>query len=241
MTAKAAEALDLTKTEQGTASPKEVTNKTNKEEKILMKRVLKFGLYGLLIMLFLVGCAKQPQENIDAAKKAVDEGKAAGSDKYLPADAKKVNDSLAAALNEVKTQDDKFSLFRNYDKAKEMLAQAKSDAEKVKADIAVKKEEAKKNAMAGQEAVVSSLKEAKALLARAPMGKGSRADVEALKGDLKGIEDGLPELQQLIDKEDYLAANDKAKAMKEKADGIANQVKEAMSKVKVKKGAKGRK
>ena len=204
-----------------------------------MKSVLKFGLYGLLIMLFLVGCAKQPQESIDAAKKAVDEGKTAGSEKYVPAEAKKVNDSLAAALNEIKTQDDKFSLFRNYDKSKEMLAQVKSEADKLKSDVAAKKEEAKKNALAGQEEAAASLKEAKALLAKAPMGKGSRADVEALKGDLKGIEDGLPELQQLIDKEDYLAANDKAKALKEKADGIANQVKEAMSKVKPKKGAKG--
>ncbi len=204
-----------------------------------MKRVLKFGFYGLLIMLFLAGCAKQPQESIDAAKKAVEEGKAAGSEKYVPADAKKVNDNLAAALNEIKTQDEKFSLFRNYDKAKEMLAQVKGEADKVKSDIAAKKEEAKKNALAGQEAAASALKEAKALLAKAPMGKGSRADVEALKGDLKGIEDGLPELQQLIDKEDYPAAIDKAKAMKEKAEGVANQVKEAMSKVKGKKGGKG--
>jgi hypothetical protein len=204
-----------------------------------MKRVLKFGFYGLLIMLFLVGCAKQPQESIDAAKKAVDEGKTAGSEKYVPAEAKKVNDSLAAALNEIKTQDDKFSLFRNYDKSKEMLAQVKSEADKLKSDVAAKKEEAKKNALAGQEEAAASLKEAKALLAKAPAGKGSKADVEALKGDLKGIEDGLPELQQLIDKEDYLAAIDKAKAMKEKADGVANQVKEAMSKVKGKKGGKG--
>jgi hypothetical protein len=204
-----------------------------------MKRVLKFGFYGLLVMLFLVGCAKQPKENIDAAQKAIEEGKAAGSEKYSPVDAKKVNENLAAALNEIKAQEDKFSLLRNYDKAKEMLAKVKSDAEKVKVDIAAKKEEAKKNALAGQEMALSSVKEAKALLAKAPMGKGARADIEALKGDLKGIEDGLPELQQLIDKEDYLAASDKAKAMTEKADGVANQVKEAMSKVKGKKGGKG--
>lgn len=204
-----------------------------------MKKVWKSGFYGLLIMLFLVGCAKQPQENIDAAKKAVEEGKTAGTEKYVPAEAKKVNDNLAAALNEIKAQDDKFSLFRNYDKAKEMLAQVKSEADKLKTDVAAKKEEAKKNAQAGQEAAASALKEAKALLAKAPAGKGSRADIEALKGDLKGVEDGLPELQQLIDKEDYLAAIDKAKAMKEKADGVANQVKEAMSKVKGKKGGKG--
>jgi hypothetical protein len=117
-----------------------------------------------------------------------------------------------------------------------MLAQVKADAEKVKTDVPSKKEEAKKNALAGQEAARASVKEAKALLAKAPMGKGARADIEALKGDLKGLEDSVPELQQLIDKEDYVVATDKAKAIKEKADGVSNQIKEAMQKVKGKKG-----
>ena len=200
-----------------------------------MKR-LKYFTFGLLVMFILAGCAKQPTEDINAAQKAVEDAKAAGSAKYTPEDAKKVDDSLTAALNEVKAEDGKFALTRNYGKAKQMLAQAKTDAEKVKTDIPSKKEEAKKNALAGQEAVRASVKEAKALLAKAPMGKGARADIEALKGDLKGLEDSVPELQQLIDKEDYVVATDKAKAIKEKADGVSNQIKEAMQKVKGKKG-----
>lgn len=201
-----------------------------------MKRLLKYFAYALLVMFILVGCAKQPTEDINAAQKAVEDAKAAGSAKYMPEETKKVDDNLAAALNEIKAQDSKFALSRNYDKAKQMLAQAKADAEKVKTDVPSKKEEAKKNALAGQEAARASVKEAKALLAKAPMGKGARADIEALKGDIKGLEDSVPELQQLIEKEDYVAAIDKAKAIKEKADGVSNQIKEAMQKVKGKKG-----
>jgi hypothetical protein len=197
-----------------------------------MKRLLKYFTYGLLVMFILVGCTKQPSEDINAAQKAVEDLKATGAEKYIPEDTKKVDDSLAAALNEIKAQDGKFALSRNYDKAKQMLAQVKADAEKVKVDIAAKKEEAKKNALAGQQAARASVKEAKALLAKAPMGKGARADIEALKGDIKGLEDSVPELQQLIDKEDYAVATDKAKAIKEKADGVSNQIKEAMKKVK---------
>ncbi|MEI9478156.1 MAG: hypothetical protein WCO26_16485 [Deltaproteobacteria bacterium] len=193
---------------------------------------LTFFTYGLLVMFILVGCAKQPSEDMNAAQKAVEDLKATGAEKYIPGDTKKVDDGLAAAMNEIKAQDGKFALTRNYEKAKQMLAQVKADSEKVKADIAAKKEEAKKNALAGQEAAGASVKEARALLAKAPKGKGARADIEAMKGDIKGLEDSVPELQQLIDKEDYAMAMDKAKAIKEKADGVSNQIKEAMKKVK---------
>lgn len=203
-----------------------------------MKGVARYFTLGLVMLFILAGCAKQPTMEIDSAKKAGEEAKAAGSERYLPEDTKKVDDSLTAALDEVKAQDEKFALFRNYEKAKQMLAQAKADAEKVKADTAAKKEEAKKNAIAGLEAAKAAIEESKALLAKAPMGKGAKADIEAMKGDIKGLEDSLPELQGLIDKEDYLTAIDKAKVIKEKAEGVSSQVKAAMEKVKAKKGGK---
>lgn len=203
-----------------------------------MKSVARYFTLGLVMLFILAGCAKQPTMEMNEAQKAVGEAKAAGSERYLPEDTKKVDDSLTAALDEVKAQDEKFALFRNYEKAKQMLAQVKVDAEKVKADTAAKKEEAKKNAIAGQGAAKAAIEEAKALLAKAPMGKGAKADIEAMKGDIKGLEDSLPELQQLIDKEDYLTAIDKAKVIKDKADGVSSQVKAAMEKVKAKKGGK---
>ena len=197
-----------------------------------MKKLSKYFVCGLLVVFVLAGCAKQPTDDMNAAQKALEDLKAAGGEKYIPEESKKVADTLAAAQEEIKTQDGKFFMTRNYDKAKQMLAQAIADSEKVKGDVAAKKEEAKTNALAAQEAATASVKEAAALLAKAPMGKGSRADIEALKGDLKGLEDGLPELQQLIGQEDYLAVIDKAKAIQEKADAVSNQVREAMQKVK---------
>ena len=200
-----------------------------------MRGQLKYLTLGLLVLFVLAGCAKQPTEDMAAAQKAVEAAKAAGGEKYMPEETKKLGDSLAAAQDEIKTQDGKFFLTRSYDKAKQMLAQLKADADKVAAEVPKKKEEAKNNALAAQEAVMASIKEAKALLAKAPGGKGARADIQALKGDIKGLEDSLPELQQLIDKEDYMVAADKAKAIQEKAEAVSNQIKEAMQKVKGKK------
>lgn len=200
-----------------------------------MRSPWKYLALGMLVLALLAGCAKQPTEELTAAQKAIEDAKAAGSAKYLPDETKKLEEALAAAQNEIKTQADKFFITRSYDKAKQMLAQVKTDAEKVKGDVAAKKEEAKKNALAEQEAASAAVKEAKALLAKAPKGKGAKADIEAMKADIKAVEDGLPEIQQLIEKEDYLVALDKAKAAKEKATGVANQIKEAMEKVKGKK------
>lgn len=207
-----------------------------------MKRLRLFRCftYGILIMAILTGCAKSPTQEIDGAKKAVEAAKAAGSEKYLPEEAKKVDSSLSAALDEIKTQDSRFALLRSYDKAKQMLATVKTDTEKLKADTAVKKEDAKKNAIAGQEEAKKAIGDARVLLAKAPKGKGTAADIAAMKADIKGLEDSLPEIQQLIDKEDYLAAIDKAKGIKEKAGSISNQVQEALAKVKAKKVKKGK-
>jgi len=76
--------------------------------------------------------------------------------------------------------------------------------------------------------------EAKNLLAKAPKGKGTAADIEALKGDVKGIDDAFAEIQGLIDKEDYAAAVTKANAVKEKAAAVAAQVTAALEKAKKK-------
>lgn len=205
-----------------------------------MKRLLNYFTYTILIMVILAGCAKSPTQEIDGVKKAVEAAKAGGGEKYLPEETKKVDSNLSAALDEIKTQDSKFALFRNYDKAKQMLADVKTNTEKVKTDTAVKKEEAKNSAIAGQEEAKKAIKEAKALLGKAPKGKGTAADIAAMKADIKGLEDFLPEIQQLIDKEDYLAAIDKAKGIKEKAGSISNQVQEALAKVKAKKVKKGK-
>ena len=178
-----------------------------------MKGALKLLALILVTVFVFVGCAKQPTEEINAAKAAIDAVMAEGAQKFAAEDAKKLNDGMQAVQDELKVQEGK--TFKSYDKTKELLAKVKADADALKAALPAKKEEAKKNALAAQEAAKASVTEAKALLKKAPKGKGSKADIEALKADLKGIEDSLAEIQKLFDTEDYNVAVEKSKAVQE--------------------------
>jgi ABC-type transporter Mla subunit MlaD len=201
-----------------------------------MKTVIKFLIVSVLAVAFLAGCAKQPTEEINASKAAVQAVVTDEGEKYAAEETKKLNDDLNAALAEVKAQDQKF--LKNYDKAKGMLSQIKTDAETVKATIPARKEEAKNKAVASMEAAKAAIDEAKGLLGKAPRGKGSSADIEAMKADLKGLEESLPEAQGMFDKGDFFGANEKAAAVKDKAAAISAQVNEAIEKVKAAKGGK---
>ena len=190
-------------------------------------KAVKYLLLGLIAAALFVGCGKQPTQDNEAAKAAVDAA-AADAEKYAPEDAKAIKDSLQAAMDEVKTQDGK--TFKNYGKAKDMLTKAKSDAEALKTAIPQKKEAAKNNAISAQDAAKTAAQDAKQLLAKAPKGKGSKADIEAMKADLKGVDESLAEVQKLIEGENYGEAINKANAAKEKAGSIAEQVKQAQEK-----------
>lgn len=198
-----------------------------------MKNALKLLALSMVTIFLLVGCAKLPTEEINAAKASVDAVVAEGAQKFAAEDAKKLNDSMQAAQDEIKVQDGK--TFKDYAKTKELLAKVKADAETLKAGLAAKKEEAKKNVAAAQEAAKASVADAKALLAKAPKGKGSKADIEALKADLKGIEDSMAEIKTANGSEDYNAAIEKSNAVKGKAAAISDQIKKAMEKVGTKK------
>lgn len=192
----------------------------------------------LIAVVFVAGCAKPPTEDIDTAKGAVESAKSAGAEKYLPDNTKMVSDELSSAMDEVKVQDGKFPLFRKYDKAKELLASVKGSAEKLKTDTAVKKEQVKKNAVAVMEEAKGAIANAKSMLEKAPKGKETKSDIEAMTGDVKGLEDSVPDVKKSIDGEDYDGAVSKAKSIKEKADTVSSQVQQAIEKVEAAKKAK---
>ena len=193
----------------------------------------------VLAGLVLAGCGSQPAQEIQGAKAAVDAVVADGGEKFAPAETKGVAATLNAALEEVKTQDGKY--FKNYDKAKEMLAKAKSDAETLKTGLVAKKEQAKNEATANLSAASDAVKAATAALSKAPKGKGAAADLEAMKGDLQGLEAALAGVQPLIDGQDYAAARDKAAGIKSKADEVSTAVAAAMEKMAAAKPGKKKK
>ncbi len=195
-----------------------------------MKNLMKLSVLGLLVVFLFSSCAKQPTQQMDEAKAAIDAVVQAGGNIYAKEEMKKLNDDLQAAMDEVNAQSKK--LFKKYGKAKEMLAKVKTDAEAVNALIPARKEEAKNEALTAQTEAKTAVDEAKALLDKAPKGKGTKADIEAMKADLAGLETLLTEVQSAIDGEDYFGAKDKALSIKEKAAAISEQINAAIAKVK---------
>jgi len=199
------------------------------KEGATMKRV-RWIVLGVVVMAFVVGCASKPEQEINAAKAAMEGVIKEGLAKFAPEDEKKLKDAMAAVDAELKVQEGK--TFKSYDKTKQLLADLTKMAADMKAALPAKKEKAKQDATAALEAAKTALADAKKLLAKAPKGKGTAADIEALRGDVKGAEDMLPEIQGMIDKEDYSAAITKANAIKDKAAGVGDQITKALEKVK---------
>jgi hypothetical protein len=194
-----------------------------------MKKI-RWIILGVVVMAFVAGCASKPEKEINDATAAVNGVISEGLGKYAPEDEKKLKDAMAAVNDELKVQEGK--TFKNYDKTKQLLADVTKMAAEMKAALPAKKEKAKQDAMAALEAAKTAVADAKKILAKAPKGKGTAADIEALRGDVKGAEDMLPEVQGLIDKEEYAEATTKANAIKDKAAGVDDQVKKALEKVK---------
>ena len=187
---------------------------------------------GLGIMAILAtGCAKAPQMEIDAAKAAVEAAKAAEANRYLPAEFNAVQDSLNAALAMVEEQNSKFALFRNYKAPKAKLESVVTVASNVKESTAIRKEEVKNEVQNSLTEANTLVEEVKQLIAKAPRGKEGKAAIEAIQGDLAIVEASLTEVSTLLNNGDYLTAQDKVNAAKQKAEDLKIELEEVIAKV----------
>ena len=106
-----------------------------------MKKNLLFVIASVSLMLIFAGCAKLPQAEIDAAKAAIEEVRAAQADIYLPGEFSAINDSLRVAMEKVEAQ--KGKLFKSYKKVKLQLVNIPTMAATIKANTETKKAEVK--------------------------------------------------------------------------------------------------
>jgi hypothetical protein len=187
------------------------------------------------VALLSVACAKEPTEAVNAAKSALDAAKTAEAADYAPA-ALAAAETAAAALDaEIKAQGEKFALTRSYTKAAELATAAKAAADKAAAEAVTGKEQMKTESTTLVAGVRSALEAAKQALAKAPKGKGSAADLEAMKSDVTGVETSLAEMDAAIAAGKYKDAKVKAEAAKATLDKIVADVQAA---IEAKKGAK---
>jgi dihydroneopterin aldolase len=193
-----------------------------------MKRIMMMLLAPALLL--AAGCGQAPNDKLAEAEKAVMDAKLAGAQAYVAEDYAKLDGMLTNAKKEMEDQNAKFALFRDYGKTEQLLTSVKAEAPKLIEETAKKKAEAKETALKAHEAAKVAVKKAQALVAKAPVGK-DRAAVEAIRNDAKALTATLNEVQMAMDQEDYLTAQAKAKAVQDKSDALAAEVKGALAKV----------
>jgi hypothetical protein len=196
-------------------------------------------LVAVLVVIFamtlIVGCAKVPQQELDAAKAAVDAAKAIEADRYAPELYNAVKDSLNAVTAEIEKQNSKFALFRSYSKAKTMLAAALTAANTAKETAVANKEKVKLEAADLLAKIGPAVDDVKKVMKKAPRGKEGKAALEAMSADLTAVEAAVAEANTAVANGDYLTARDKAQASLQKVASINEELQQAIAK---KKGGK---
>ena len=197
--------------------------------------VLMFAVLGLL------ACAKPPQDDIDAAKASLEAAKTAAADIYAPESLKAAEDASSAVQTEVDAQAAKFALFRSYEKTKELVAAAKTAADKAKTDADAKKAEVKNEATQLIDAAKAELAAAQDLMKKAPKGKGSKADIEALQGDLNTVQPMIDDAQASFNAGKFMDAKNKALSAKDKGTSVKDAITKAIEMAKTTKKAPAKK
>ena len=179
--------------------------------------VMTIGL--ILGAAMILGCAQPPAEQLDLAQKSVEAARSSGAPDYAKEEWVKLEQELSKAKEELIAQERAFSLFRSYSKADAMLKQIRRKARRVMTTVQAKKEEAETAALNRAKKATTVVASVENLLSKAPMGK-DRAAVQAIKNDLDGLKGGIGDIYRLIDKGDYLGAEAKARAVKDKGESL---------------------
>ena len=193
-------------------------------------QLLKTGTLVLALGTMLMACAEKPIQGTDSALQALQAAKQAGAEKYAPESLRVAEDEYQKAQEEIAAQDDTFVMTRNYDAANAILVKVVADAEKAKTEAIASKQMVKTDAEGAVVLAKTSLEEAKNQLAQAPTGKGTQADLQALRGDLQAAETTFAEIDAIMAMEDFIGVKAKAESVQALAARVNEQVAQAIQK-----------
>jgi hypothetical protein len=196
-----------------------------------MKKIFWLILPVIALSFIMAGCKSAPKEEINATTSAIESIETADVHTYAPDSLKAAQDEMDKALAEVKAQDDKFALTRDYKQSVALLKSAREMAEKAGQEAVENKAKAKADAEIAIAELPAVLKEASDMLAKAPKGKDTKADIEAMQNDLKLAEEAATEANTAMTSEKYIDALAKADTAKTKAASIIEQVTAARQKL----------
>jgi hypothetical protein len=187
------------------------------------------GFWGVFALALLVtGCAAPPDAEMTDAQAALDDARqTAQADTWAPEEYQRAKASFDAAKQEIDAQGERFGMMRNYDKAKQDLEKAKSEAAAAATAAAANKQKARDEANAKLQETVAAIDAARQALAAAPVTKDTRVDIQLFTADLDGLNQSIDEVRNMITGEDYRGAIVKAETITQSANDIMTKLTEA--------------
>lgn len=172
------------------------------------------GVIGI-VALATIACAQPPAELLTEARQAENQALVADAKEYAPEAFDAVTEARVALEAEMAAQAERWSARRSYKQA-EVLAQAYLEAgQQAFSQAVTAKDQARETAVAMIAESRSSLEEVRGMLTVAPVGKGSSADLAAMRGDLDAAQAALDAAEASVASELYLEANASAASARE--------------------------
>jgi hypothetical protein len=194
--------------------------------------VLKYALLMMVIcaLLLVVGCGKAPEQERQTAETAFETAAGAETQQYAPDAYAMALDTLNAAKAAMEQASSKFALFRSYGKSRELFVRAEALAKEAQVTAQDEKERVKEEVSVLIVQAKTALDVATEALAKAPRGKGSKADIELIKNDLNAASVAYEEAKIDFDAGKYAAAKTKLQAVTRKAQSISEEIAKAAAK-----------
>jgi len=190
-------------------------------------RILQVG--ALAFVTTIAACAKAPTQAISMATQAEQAAAAAGAVEYAPDAMNAVAEARAAMEAEVAAQDERMAVRRSYDRAEELAVAYQQAGERATQAAADGREAARAEATMMIEETKVLLTEVLAMLDTAPAGKGSRADLAAMRTDLEAASAGLVNAEASLASEMFLEAKTGATATRGTVAGVKAAVEQALA------------
>jgi hypothetical protein len=195
---------------------------------MLKRLALIFAAVALLAA--MVGCSKPPEAEMQRANSSMEAARAAEAETYVPDSFRGASDTLNAAMAAKQEQDSKFALFRSYGKSKDMFVKAAEMFDNVSTEAAAEKERVHQQVLQMLTDAKAVLDSANAALAKAPRGKGSKADIELIKNDLTAVQTSVADAEADITAGKYMVAKGKIESLVAKARSIMEEIATAAAK-----------
>lgn len=202
-----------------------------------MRKTLLALVLGVSVAAIAAGCAQPPQSEIESANQAFDAATTSEAQTYAANSYKAAQDAKSQLDAELTAQEEKFALFRSYSRTSELAASATTAAEKAEKDASAEKDRIRAETTKIIADTRTALDETTHLLEKAPRGKGSQADIAAMKADLATVGTALGEAESALSAGKLMEARSKAEAAMKTVQQTKGAIEQAQA---MKSGAKPR-